>query len=1286
MGRKTLLEIGAAQVSELPQSPSGAGECTTCKVGDRVIVGSTQLRGLVKFAGATDFSSGEWIGVELNDPAGKNDGTVKGKAYFKCKPQHGIFVRPSSIVVEQLVFSGESNDKVGVESPSPSTSNGNSSFFAAATPVQAFAEAKEKAEEAAAYAKQCEKDVKLTIASSLPAARNIPNGVVTAASRQTAQQCLAEAMEDHDIDQLRRALPVAAQVGVDQNELDGAMRVLNFEVQRLLYQEVEEVRAVVSGLAECVALAQARAAAAETAVKHTTSQNGIGGTPGAAFVPSPPKPGEVPSKEWVKQVGAELEGRVWTGLNVRVENAVASAVDQATKVIQAAVSELRTASGESPKKKAKARIQMTEDEAAAKIQAIGRGNAVRKASRQDNAGQDSDVRKEVIFVVRWWLASAHASLNQRIDVVEDRRQMVEAYKRRLMAGGSSKFEAQSKEDAAALKMQAFSRGRADRKRVAEMKRSGMKTEIKRSGTKNLKRLQSSKKLANDSANGDSSVRKQLERMRPSQLRKEALKRGVSLERIEEAEDADDPKEAFVELILAAPTNQPSMANDPAAMSKDELVARVRQLESLLPNMQDSSAKDIEALRSRMKEDLTYMHRNGALEAALNQPQSASDIDALRLRAKGDLIQMNRDRLRGKDVLPGRQEGAARILQKSYRKHRARNLNGQGIGDMREVALAMIKRNQAWDEIFSSYLQLGVANLQCSGFSCALREIHPRLTSAQALVLWRGFCSGAGEDSVDRDAFQAISEAVAIDDHCAAEFAEMSVEVFRQLGLQGGDDAAKRLQAAHRGFQVRKQKRLGQLKPADRNATKQSAATRTMSAKNRAASNVQAIERGRQQRLACAQREEQQQAKRIATREETVKATTSIQAAVRRLQARKKYGGAKVTFAIVAAQVKVRFKAWAGIFDKAGVLRQFLTEPQFATALLQVHPHYTKSQVSALYTGFVEGTGLEGVDMMGYCSIVEAGHIGDDAISEFADIDVEDWKALAAADAVDSLGMNAAADGGHLDESTWRKLRPDYAGLFDEAKDGDGQLDEPRFTSTMTKAHPRLSRGQLHAMWIGFMKGTNKSKWDLEDFCSAAEAVEIGDDAAAEFADIASEHFATLGAAGGESAATKLQATHRGKKVRASMAQAKGEKMSEKKREAALKLQSLGRMWLARRKCAHLGNGANAFFKATVAVKVRNTAWIQICEEAVTKQNPGTQNMQRESFPPCMAKVAPQVTSEQLNALWEGTLDGLGTKDMDIKTFCSLCTAVLAGDEQASQFADMDVADYVALGKQCRGGA
>ncbi|KAF7320182.1 CAP-Gly domain-containing protein [Mycena kentingensis (nom. inval.)] len=59
----------------------------------RSIVEVTAGRGVVRFMGTTQFMGGQWIGIELNEPNGKNDGSVNGVSYFSCKAGHGIFVR-----------------------------------------------------------------------------------------------------------------------------------------------------------------------------------------------------------------------------------------------------------------------------------------------------------------------------------------------------------------------------------------------------------------------------------------------------------------------------------------------------------------------------------------------------------------------------------------------------------------------------------------------------------------------------------------------------------------------------------------------------------------------------------------------------------------------------------------------------------------------------------------------------------------------------------------------------------------------------------------------------------------------------------------------------------------------------------------------------------------------------------------------------------------------------------------------------------------------------------------
>uniref|UniRef100_G3WCS1 CAP-Gly domain containing linker protein family member 4 n=1 Tax=Sarcophilus harrisii TaxID=9305 RepID=G3WCS1_SARHA len=66
------------------------------KLGDRVIIAGQKV-GILRFCGTTEFASGQWAGIELSEPEGKNNGSVGKVQYFKCPPKYGIFAPLSKI-------------------------------------------------------------------------------------------------------------------------------------------------------------------------------------------------------------------------------------------------------------------------------------------------------------------------------------------------------------------------------------------------------------------------------------------------------------------------------------------------------------------------------------------------------------------------------------------------------------------------------------------------------------------------------------------------------------------------------------------------------------------------------------------------------------------------------------------------------------------------------------------------------------------------------------------------------------------------------------------------------------------------------------------------------------------------------------------------------------------------------------------------------------------------------------------------------------------------------------
>ncbi|XP_066581763.1 dynactin subunit 1 isoform X2 [Prorops nasuta] len=88
------------------------------KIGQRVEVIGKECQGVIAYIGHPSFASGKWIGVILDGPKGKNNGTIKGQTYFKCPDNYGMFVRQA-----QLNLLDEAGNKAEPASPSSANSS-----------------------------------------------------------------------------------------------------------------------------------------------------------------------------------------------------------------------------------------------------------------------------------------------------------------------------------------------------------------------------------------------------------------------------------------------------------------------------------------------------------------------------------------------------------------------------------------------------------------------------------------------------------------------------------------------------------------------------------------------------------------------------------------------------------------------------------------------------------------------------------------------------------------------------------------------------------------------------------------------------------------------------------------------------------------------------------------------------------------------------------------------------------------------------------------------------------
>lgn len=92
---------GAEKTGFVDVNEFGLESVAGISVGLRAQVMPGARRGVIKFVGEIEQlkSSGYWVGVQFDEPLGRNDGTIKGVKIFDCPDGYGVFARGNNVTV-----------------------------------------------------------------------------------------------------------------------------------------------------------------------------------------------------------------------------------------------------------------------------------------------------------------------------------------------------------------------------------------------------------------------------------------------------------------------------------------------------------------------------------------------------------------------------------------------------------------------------------------------------------------------------------------------------------------------------------------------------------------------------------------------------------------------------------------------------------------------------------------------------------------------------------------------------------------------------------------------------------------------------------------------------------------------------------------------------------------------------------------------------------------------------------------------------------------------------------
>jgi len=107
MAKKAATAAAAGGGGDAKQSGANGYIFTKNDIGKRVeVLGFEGTGGSIRFVGVHHETYKPRIGVEMDDPVGKHNGTMKGHKYFACKSKCGVITVPKKVTIVAAADTG----------------------------------------------------------------------------------------------------------------------------------------------------------------------------------------------------------------------------------------------------------------------------------------------------------------------------------------------------------------------------------------------------------------------------------------------------------------------------------------------------------------------------------------------------------------------------------------------------------------------------------------------------------------------------------------------------------------------------------------------------------------------------------------------------------------------------------------------------------------------------------------------------------------------------------------------------------------------------------------------------------------------------------------------------------------------------------------------------------------------------------------------------------------------------------------------------------------------------